>query len=199
METSNFKNLNKRPSNGWWRWIKIIILIYTVIGIALYSFQEKLLLHPVALSQDYVYTFDVPFNEVNIPINKNENLNLVQFFPKDSIRKGVVLYFHGNMTNINHYAGAANIFTKNRYESLQKNNVVGDFQFIVMEKFLSRDNELPFFEKLIMKLHFWIKDKSLSEERGFGLEQSNVTVEKFPLIVAPVSKLKLKRIFPDEE
>ena len=86
-----------------------------------------------------------------------------------------------------------------RYESLQRNNVVGDFQFIVMEKFLSRDNELPFFEKVIMKLHFWIKDKSLSEERGFGLEQSNVTVEKFPLIVAPVSKLKLKRIFPDEE
>jgi KUP system potassium uptake protein len=86
-----------------------------------------------------------------------------------------------------------------RYESLQRNNVVGDFQFIVMEKFLSRDNELPFFEKLIMKLHFWIKDKSLNEERGFGLEQSNVTVEKFPLIVAPVSKLNLKRIFPDEE
>ena len=86
-----------------------------------------------------------------------------------------------------------------RYESLQRNNVVGDFQFIVMEKFLSRDNELPFFEKLVMKLHFWIKDKSLSEERGFGLEQSNVTVEKFPLIVAPVSKLKLKRIFPEED
>ncbi|MDB5199796.1 MAG: potassium transporter Kup [Chitinophagaceae bacterium] len=86
-----------------------------------------------------------------------------------------------------------------RYESLQRNNVVGDFQFIVMEKFLSRDNELPFFEKVIMKLHFWIKDKSLSEERGFGLEQSNVTVEKFPLIVAPVSKLKLNRIYPDEE
>ena len=86
-----------------------------------------------------------------------------------------------------------------RYESLQRNNVVGDFQFIVMEKFLSRDNELPFFEKLIMKLHFWLKDLSLSEERGFGLEQSNVTVEKFPLIVAPVSKLKLKRVFPDEE
>ncbi len=86
-----------------------------------------------------------------------------------------------------------------RYESLQRNNVVGDFQFIVMEKFLSRDNELPFFEKLIMKLHFWVKEVSLSEERGFGLEQSNVTVEKFPLIVAPVSQLKLTRIFPDEE
>ena len=86
-----------------------------------------------------------------------------------------------------------------RYESLQRNNVVGDFQFIVMEKFLSQDNELPFFEKIIMKLYFWVKSISLSEERGFGLEQSNVTVEKFPLIVAPVSKLKLKRIFNDED
>lgn len=86
-----------------------------------------------------------------------------------------------------------------RYDSLQKNNVVGDFQFIVLEKFLSQDNELPIFEKLIMKLYFWIKKTSLSEERGFGLEQSNVTVEKFPLIVAPVRKLKLKRVFPDDE
>ncbi|MEP6925981.1 MAG: KUP/HAK/KT family potassium transporter [Ginsengibacter sp.] len=86
-----------------------------------------------------------------------------------------------------------------RYESLQRNNVVGDFQFIVMEKFLSRDNELPFFEKLIMQVHFWVKEISLSEERGFGLEQSNVTVEKFPLIVAPANKLTLKRIFQDEE
>ena len=86
-----------------------------------------------------------------------------------------------------------------RYESLQKNNVVGDFQFIVLEKFLSQDNELPIFEKLIMKLYFWIKKISLSEERGFALEQSNVIVEKFPLIVAPVRRLKLRRIFPDDE
>ncbi len=86
-----------------------------------------------------------------------------------------------------------------RYESQQRNNVVGDFQFIVMEKFLSQDNELPFFEKLVMKFHFWLKELSLSEERGFGLEQNNVQVEKFPLIVAPVNKLKLKRIYTDEE
>ena len=86
-----------------------------------------------------------------------------------------------------------------RYESLQKNNIVGDFQFIVLEKFLSQDNELPFFEKLVMKMYFWIKKISLSEERGFGLEQSNVTVEKFPLIVAPVRRLKLKRAFLDDE
>jgi KUP system potassium uptake protein len=82
-----------------------------------------------------------------------------------------------------------------RYESLEKNNVVGDFQFIVLEKYLSQDNELPFLERVIMKLYFWLKEISLGEERGFGLDPSNVTIEKFPLIVAPVSKLNLKRVY----
>ncbi|MEO7801285.1 MAG: KUP/HAK/KT family potassium transporter [Ginsengibacter sp.] len=86
-----------------------------------------------------------------------------------------------------------------RYESLQKNNVVGDFEFIVMEKFLSLHNDLPFLERMIMRLHFWLKAKSLNEERGFGLEQNNVTVEQIPLIVSPVTNVRLNRIFPDEE
>jgi KUP system potassium uptake protein len=81
-----------------------------------------------------------------------------------------------------------------RYESLEKTNTIGDFQFIVMEKYLSQDNELPIWERLIMKMHFWLKVISLSEERGFGLDLSNVTVEKFPLIVAPVTNVRLKRI-----
>src|SRR5215203_5848464 len=86
----------------------------------------------------------------------------------------------------------------NRYESLEKNNVVGDFQFIVMEKYLSQDNDLPIAEKIIMKLHFWLKEISLSEERGFGLDSSYVTVEKFPLIVSPVTAVRLKRTEPSE-
>ena len=81
-----------------------------------------------------------------------------------------------------------------RYESLERNNVVGDFQIIVMEKYLSQDNELPFFERIIMKLYFWLKEVSLSEERGFGLDPSNVTIEKFPLIVSPLPNLNLKRV-----
>ena len=86
-----------------------------------------------------------------------------------------------------------------RYESLERNNVVGDFQFIVMEKYLSQDNELPIIERMIMKFYFWVKEWSLSEEKGFGLDSSNVTTEKFPLIVAPITNLKLKRVFETED
>ena len=86
------------------------------------------------------------------------------------------------------------ILVESKYEKMQNLHPIGDIQFIVLEKFLSSDNELPLYEKLIMNFHFWIKDKSLSEEKGFGLDQSNVTVEKFPLIVAPVSKISLKQV-----
>ncbi|HUQ65345.1 MAG TPA: KUP/HAK/KT family potassium transporter [Flavitalea sp.] len=98
-------------------------------------------------------------------------------------RKVVEELVRNNEVNIN-----------SRYESLEKNNVVGDFQFVVLEKYLSQDNELPINERIIMDLHFWLKEISLSEERGFGLDPSNVTVEKFPLIVSPVTPLRMKRV-----
>src|SRR5690606_15356068 len=65
-----------------------------------------------------------------------------------------------------------------RYESLSRNNVVGDFRFIVMEKFLSHDNELPIIERYIMRGYFLLKKISLSEEKGFGLDPSFVTIEQ---------------------
>ena len=86
------------------------------------------------------------------------------------------------------------ISVESKYETLQNLNPIGDIQFIVMEKFLSSDNELSLFEKLVMQFQFWLKNKSLSEEKGFGLDQSNVTVEKFPLIVSPLSKISLTHV-----
>lgn len=81
-----------------------------------------------------------------------------------------------------------------RYESLGRKNLIGDFRFVVMEKFLSYENELPFYEKIILDLYFFFKRVSLSEERAFGLDTSSVTIEKVPLIVNPVAEVNLRRI-----
>lgn len=81
-----------------------------------------------------------------------------------------------------------------RYESLGRKNVIGDFRFVVMEKFLSFENELPFYEKIILDIYFFFKRISLSEERAFGLDTSSVTIEKVPLVVNPVGEINLKRI-----
>ncbi len=98
------------------RWLKVIIILYSAIGIALYYLQEKFIFHPEKLSAAYVYDFKVPFEEVNIPFNNTDTINMIKFFPHDSVRRGVVVYFHGNRQNIERYAKFAANFTKAGYE-----------------------------------------------------------------------------------
>lgn len=80
-----------------------------------------------------------------------------------------------------------------RYESLNKHNVVGDFRFVVLEKFLSYENELPLFERIIMQAYFFIKQFTPSEDKWFGLDASAVKIEKVPLVIQPVENVLLKR------
>src|SRR5690606_28444687 len=82
------------------------------------------------------------------------------------------------------------------YDSLSRNNVRGDFRIVVLEIFLSGDNELPIWERFVMRFYFILKRLSLSEERSFGLDQSDVIMEKYPLLVSPVSEIRLKRVEP---
>ncbi|KAA9345684.1 KUP/HAK/KT family potassium transporter [Adhaeribacter soli] len=81
-----------------------------------------------------------------------------------------------------------------RYESLGRQNLTGDFRFVVLEKFLSYENDLPFKEKVIMQTYFWIKQFTSSESKWFGLDTSSVKVEKVPLVINPVQKVELKRV-----
>jgi KUP system potassium uptake protein len=82
-----------------------------------------------------------------------------------------------------------------RYASLNKLNVTGDFRFVVIKRHLSYENELTLYEELIMDAYSILDSLSLSEERAFGLDTSSVTVEKAPLVVAPIKEFKLKRIY----
>lgn len=81
-----------------------------------------------------------------------------------------------------------------RYESLSRNNVIGDFKFIIIEKFLSYDNDLPWHESVILDAYFFLKKMSLSEGRAFGLDTSSVKIEKFPLVINPTREVSLKRL-----
>jgi KUP system potassium uptake protein len=81
-----------------------------------------------------------------------------------------------------------------RYESLNKQNVTGDFRFVVLEKFLSYENEMPFIERLIMEAYFFVKGFTTPEDRWFGLDTSSVKIEKVPLIIKPVENVALTRV-----
>jgi KUP system potassium uptake protein len=81
-----------------------------------------------------------------------------------------------------------------RYESLNKNNILGDFKFVLSEKFLSNDSDLTFFENIVMNAYFFMKKFSLSEEKGFGLDSSSVKVEQFPMVLHPPEIIGMKRL-----
>lgn len=82
-----------------------------------------------------------------------------------------------------------------KYASLNKHKIVGDFRFVVLEKVLSSSNVLSFIDSFIMDYYFILKKFSLSEERGFGLDISFVTIERVPLIVSTQDDdAELKRI-----
>jgi KUP system potassium uptake protein len=81
-----------------------------------------------------------------------------------------------------------------KYSSLNKHKIVGDFRFVVIEKIISRSHNLSFYERAVMFLYGQLKKVSLSEERGFGLDLSFVTVEKVPLMLAAPETVELYRI-----
>lgn len=82
-----------------------------------------------------------------------------------------------------------------RYESLNRQNITGDFRFVVLERFLSFENDLPFTEQMIMKTYFFVKQFTTSEDKWFGLDSSSVKIEKVPLIIRPVENVKLRRVY----
>jgi uncharacterized protein len=98
------------------RWIKVILIVYCLLGIGLYYFQEKLMFKPEALPKDHVYNFEWPHKEVNLPYDASSSINIIQFTTAGTPAKGVVLYFHGNRKNISWYARFAPLFTKHGYE-----------------------------------------------------------------------------------
>ena len=81
-----------------------------------------------------------------------------------------------------------------KYTSLNKYKIIGDFRFVVLEKVLSRSNVLSFIDKFIMDYYFILKKFSLSEERGFGLDISFVTIERVPLIISTQDNSELTRL-----
>lgn len=80
------------------------------------------------------------------------------------------------------------------YKSLNRHKIVGDFRFVVIEKIFSRSHNLSFIERFIMDYYKQLKKVSLSEERGFGLDLSFVTVEKVPLVLAIPEAIEIHRV-----
>jgi KUP system potassium uptake protein len=81
-----------------------------------------------------------------------------------------------------------------RFPSLNSENL-NNYKFVIMENFLSYDNEFPVREGFILNSYFALNRFALTDSRAFGLDVNQTSVEKIPLVVTPVSSIGLKRVF----
>jgi pimeloyl-ACP methyl ester carboxylesterase len=95
------------------RWI---LLAYALTGIAVYHFQDRIFFRPVAVPPGHRYDFGIPHRERNIRFRDNANLSLVEFPVAGRRRRGIVLYLHGNRSNIGWYAVHVAGFHRNGYD-----------------------------------------------------------------------------------
>ncbi len=80
-----------------------------------------------------------------------------------------------------------------RPDGSTKYNPEPDFRFVVIEKFLSVENEFALREGLLLNSYFFLKRLGQSDEKAFGLDKSAVEVENIPLIYQPATKVELTR------
>lgn len=75
-----------------------------------------------------------------------------------------------------------------------KYNPEPDFTFIVIEKYFSIENDLPLFEAILLKSFFYLKLLGQSEKKAFGLDKSDVIIEKIPLVYQSPQNIGLVRL-----
>lgn len=80
-----------------------------------------------------------------------------------------------------------------RPDGSTKYNHEPDFKFVILEKFISVENEFAVKDDWLLTSYFWLKKLSLSDEKAFGLDRSDVEIEEYPMVYAPSQNITLNR------
>ena len=114
----------------------------------------------------------------------------IQFRLGFRIEPRINLFFRKVIENM---VAAGEVDIVSRYESLCRHGIVGDFHFVLMDSYLSRDNQLRWQDKLIMDGYFLLKHLSITDTKAYGLDLSAVTSEKHPLVISAPKVVGLTR------
>lgn len=94
---------------------------------------------------------------------------------------------------IHDMADSGEIDLTSPYPALHKYSMMGDFKYILLHSWASADSEVSTFEQFIITGYRVIKHISLSTEEMYGLEAANIEIEKVPIQVGPLAKVRIKR------
>ncbi len=145
----------------------------------------------------HVETTDEPYTlEYQVKFLDEESIIRITFRLGFRIEQRLSMYFRKVVEEL---VRNKEVDITSRYASLARQNISGDFRFVVLQRFLSHDNDLPLSEQIVMDSYFNLKKWSLAETRYFGLDASLVTEEMVPLVIKPAKNVQLVRLMDDSE
>ena len=80
------------------------------------------------------------------------------------------------------------------YPSLRKYGILGDFKYIITDRVQNHDFDFRPIDQFIMQIHNLVKRIAITNVKAYGLDTSNVTIEKVPLMVDPPAKTRPIRV-----
>ena len=80
-----------------------------------------------------------------------------------------------------------------RYESLRGENVVGDFEFVILNKTLPYQHFMRGWKRLVLRAYDALRWLGVNDSESFGLDNSSFVVENVPLQMPARPELQLER------
>lgn len=94
--------------------LKIIALLYAVVCVLLYFFQERVIFFPQKLGAAHTFEFEEPFEEISIQSSEDYKFHALHF--KADRSKGLIFYLHGNAGSLDSWGRVAGAYTKLNYD-----------------------------------------------------------------------------------
>ena len=92
------------------------LIIYALYCVNFILFQSRFLFRPKKLAKDFVHPCPWPHEELFLPTPDGETINALLIHSK--ARKGLVVYYHGNMLHLTNYLPYVNKFIEENFDVL---------------------------------------------------------------------------------
>ncbi len=93
-----------------------LFILYFVMGLIIYFFQERFIFLPTLLPDDFAFQFNEPFEEHFLETDNDGLINMLHF--KSSESKGLIVYFHGNAGSLERWGSVVEPFVGLGYDVL---------------------------------------------------------------------------------
>ncbi|RZL02216.1 MAG: potassium transporter Kup, partial [Hymenobacter sp.] len=140
----------------------------------------------------HVVTTDEPYTkEYHVDTVLPDDLVRIEFKLGFRVDHAINYMFRQVVTDL---VKAKEIDITSRYNSLREQDVVGDFQFVLLNRTLPYAQSLSAWQRLVARLAGGLRWLGVTQQESFGLDNSSVTFENIPLLIPERPELALTRV-----